>query len=175
MITKITKANYSTVRKSSALFVFGVIWIGTMACESSSFVFKQNPTKMAFVEENPVLNLPEPMQNGDYRRSSHTRWEAVNANSNGVNCRSVNLSYDQLNDPRNSVKLDIENWPVVGTLKPGQDFEINPGPAGFGVVYDSKQNPWIYIEKTAANGAPSRCFVRANRRFVKPIVAQVRG
>ncbi|WP_052331024.1 hypothetical protein [Planktothrix agardhii] len=82
-----------------------------------------------------------------------------------------NTNYSQLENPSNKTELNIENWPVVGKLPAGQDFEINLGPAGFGVVYDTKQQPWIYVEKTDQKAAPSHCFVRANRQFVKPISA----
>lgn len=169
MITNIIKANPGTVRKLSALLILGVIWMGTVACESTSLAFKQNPTKTPVVAQNAEPNLPKPLENGDYRRSSQTTWEAVNADSNGLNCHGLDLSYEELIDPRNSVKFDIQNWPVVGKLKQGQDFEINLGPAGFGVVYDTQQNPWIYVENLAGENGPSHCFVRANSRFVKPI------
>ncbi len=173
MITKISKANPSSVRKFSTLLMLGVIWMGTMACESSSLVFKQNPTKTAVLDQNPVPSLPQPIENGDYRRSSQTTWEAVDADSNGLNCHGLDLTYEQLIDPRNSVEFNIGKWPVVGALKQGQDFEINPGPAGFGVVYDTKQNPWMYVENIAGENGPSNCFVRANRRFVQPISVNV--
>jgi hypothetical protein len=82
-----------------------------------------------------------------------------------------NTNYSQLENPSNKTELNIENWPVVGKLPAGQDFEINLGPAGFGVVYDTKQQPWIYVEKTDQTSDPSHCFVRANRQFVQPISA----
>jgi hypothetical protein len=83
-----------------------------------------------------------------------------------------NTTYSELENPGNQTELNIENWPVVGQLKPGQNFEINLGPAGFGIVYDTKQQPWIYVEKANEAGAPSHCFVRANQRFVQPISPQ---
>ena len=169
MITKIIKANPGTFRKLSAILILGLIWAGTMACESSSLAFKQNPTKTVFLGQNPAQNLPEPLKNGDFSRSSQVTWKAVDADPNGLNCRSLGLTYEELIDPRNSVTFDIKNWPIIGTLKQGQDFKINLGPAGFGVVYDTDKNPWIYVENTAGDGGPSNCFVRANSRFVKPI------
>ncbi|WP_413164295.1 hypothetical protein ACL6C3_00380 [Capilliphycus salinus ALCB114379] len=171
MITKIIKANPGTIRKFSALLILGVIWMGTVGCESTSLAFKQNPTKTPIVAQNPEPSLPKPLKNGDFTRSPQRTWEAVNANSNGLDCHGLDLSYEELieRQMQNSVKFDIENWPVVGQLKQGQNFEINLGPAGFGVVYDTKQNPWIYVENLAGENGPSHCFVRANSRFVKPI------
>ncbi|WP_254174363.1 hypothetical protein [Planktothrix pseudagardhii] len=127
------------------------------------------PLNSGETEKNPV-QLPQPQANGDYQRSPHSSWEATNPNAQGIDCRMLgNTPYEKLENPSNKTELNIENWPVVGQLKPGQDFEINLGPAGFGVVYDTKQQPWIYVEKTNETGAPSHCFVRANQRFVQPI------
>lgn len=129
------------------------------------------PLNSAETEQNPV-QLPRPLENGDYRRSPHSAWETTPSYAQGIDCRMLgNTNYSQLENPSNKTELNIESWPVVGKLNPGQDFEINLGPAGFGVVYDTKQKPWIYVEKTAQSGTPSNCFVRANRQFVQPIYA----
>jgi len=118
-------------------------------------------------------SILQPQANGDYRRSPHSSWKATNPNPQGIDCRMLgNTTYSQLENPSNKTELNIENWPVVGKLSAGQDFEINLGPAGFGVVYDTKQQPWIYVEKTDQTAAPSHCFVRANQQFVQPISAK---
>jgi len=129
----------------------------------------ESPVTKGEVEEGFI---PQPRANGDYQRSPHFSWEAAQSNPQGIDCRMLgNTNYSQLENPSNKTELNIENWPVVGKLTPGQDFEINLGPAGFGVVYDTKQQPWIYVEKTDQKAAPSHCFVRANRQFVQPISA----
>ncbi|MDY7021420.1 MAG: hypothetical protein SWJ54_08660 [Cyanobacteriota bacterium] len=163
------KPNLTPIQKLSVLSILGLIWVGTMASTSSSFVFKQNPTKAVWWKQNTVPSLPQPQENGDYRRSPHTTWEAVDPDPNGLNCRSIDLPYEQLINLENPITFDIVNWPIVGTLKQGEDFKINLGPAGFGVVYDTRQKPWIYVENTQGEAGPSHCFVRANRRFVKPV------
>lgn len=115
------------------------------------------------------LPLPKPRSNGDYPRSPHQNWQTT-PNSQGVECRMLgNITYEQLGDPRNQRALNIEAWPIVGRFKPGQAFDIELGAAGFGVVYDTKRQPWIYVEKTDQAGAPSQCFIRANQRFIQPI------
>lgn len=115
------------------------------------------------------LPLPKPRSNGDYPRSPHQSWQTT-PNSQGVACRMLgNFTYEQLADPRNQRALNIEAWPIVGRFQAGQSFNIELGPAGFGVVYDTKRQPWIYVEKTNQAGAPSQCFIRANQRFVEPI------
>ncbi len=127
------------------------------------------PLSSGEIEKNPA-QLPQIQGNGDYQRSPHSSWETTQSNPQGIDCRMLgNTNYSQLENPSNKTELNIENWPVVGKLPPGQDFEINLGPAGFGVVYDTKQQPWIYVEKTSQTGTPSHCFVRANQQFVRPI------
>ena len=132
----------------------------------------QVPVSSGETQQNP-LSLPQPLANGDYQRSPHLSWEAKAPNVQGVDCRMLkNTTYSELENPGNQTELNIENWPVVGQLKPGQNFEMNLGPAGFGIVYDTKQQPWIYVEKANETDAPSHCFVRANQRFVQPISPQ---
>ena len=116
------------------------------------------------------LPLPTPRSNGDYPRSLHQNWQVTPPNTQGVECRMLaNTTYEQLADPQNKQRLNIGNWPIVGRFQPGQTFDSELGPAGFGVVYDTKRQPWIYVEKTDQQGAPSQCFIRANQRFVQPI------
>ncbi|MGB3403012.1 MAG: hypothetical protein WBA77_09995 [Microcoleaceae cyanobacterium] len=113
--------------------------------------------------------LPVPNDRGDYRRTPHRTWKVVDVDPNGLNCRMINMTYEELFNPRNNVELDIVNWPIVGTLKQEQRFRINLGPAGFGVMYDTQNKPWMFVEQTLGNNSVSRCFVRANYQFVQPI------
>jgi hypothetical protein len=113
--------------------------------------------------------LPQPNNRGDYRRTPHRTWKVVDVDPNGLNCRMINMTYNELINPRNNIELDIVNWPIVGTLKQEQRFRINSGPAGFGVMYDTRNQPWIFVEQTLGNNAVNQCFVRANDQFVQPI------
>jgi hypothetical protein len=115
------------------------------------------------------LELPQPNEQGDYQRTSHRYWEVVDPDPKGLNCRMSEYSIQEIQNPGSKVELDIDNWPVVGTLKQGDNFEIYLGPSGSGVLYDRQNQPWFFVEKSDDSDPPSNCFVRANSRFVKPI------
>jgi hypothetical protein len=115
------------------------------------------------------VELPQPNEQGDYQRTSHRYWEVVDSDPNGLNCRMGKYSIEEIQNPGSKVELDIDNWPVVGSLKQGQNFEIYLGPSGLGVLYDKQHQPWFFVEKSDAPGTPSNCFVRAHSSFVKPV------
>ncbi|MGE5656242.1 MAG: hypothetical protein ACM37W_06460 [Actinomycetota bacterium] len=116
--------------------------------------------------------LPKPNEKGDYSRTSHKSWQVVDPNPAGVSCRMGKYSIEQIQDPGSNITLDIANWPVIGTLKQGQTFEIDPGPAGFGTLTDTQRQPWFLVNKNSTPGAPMNCFVRANSQFVKPVASK---
>jgi hypothetical protein len=120
-------------------------------------------------QTTPQVELPQPNEKGDYQRTSHRYWEAADPDPNGLNCRMSEYSIEEIQNPGSNVDLDIGNWPVVGSLKQGQDFEIYLGPSGLGVLYDQKNKPWFFVQKSYDQDAPSNCFVRANSSFVKPV------
>jgi len=119
--------------------------------------------------ESPANNLPKPNAKGDYSRTYHKFWQIVDTSGKGVSCRMGKATIEEIQTPEFSGVLDISSWPVIGNFKQGQSFEINLGPAGFGILPDTKKEPWIFVEKTSEQGAPTKCFVRANSSFVKPI------
>ncbi len=120
-------------------------------------------------QTTPQVELPQPNEKGDYQRTSHKYWEAADPDSNGLNCRMSEYSIQEIQDPGSNVDLNIGNWPVVGTLRSGQLFEIYLGPSGSGVLYDEQSRPWFFVQRSYDQGAPSNCFVRANSSFMKPV------
>ncbi len=174
MSTKISLNRYNWIKPLGAIVILGIVGITAMGCQISPLSLTKSP-KVTTDQANVAVSsqvLPQPQENGDYRRSPHMTWKVVDKNPSGLDCHMVNTSYEELIDPRNSVTLDIKNWPIVGTLKQGQDFQINPGPAGFGVVYDTQRNPWMFVETSDSQGGTHDCFVRANDQFVQPINVQ---
>jgi hypothetical protein len=115
----------------------------------------------------PQGTLPQPLENGNFPRSPHTAWEAIDPDPAGLNCRMADIGEEELQS--NTEPPDIRNWPVVATLERGQDFQTLPGPAGLGVVFDRQQQPWLYVKTTDEGGEATTCFVRANSSFVRPI------
>ncbi|MGC9526603.1 MAG: hypothetical protein ACP5D7_13800 [Limnospira sp.] len=183
--------NYPTLRKLGLLAFLGIVGIGAIACENlprtETEPARNDAVPVAPAGSPPAIEerislpqpdenrpLPQPGEGGDFSRSSHRTWEVVDPDPQGLNCRMIEGidSYDELlarDMGDQNFTFDIGNWPVVGTLEQGQDFQIELGPAGFGVIYDTEERPWIYVERTDETGAPSNCFVRANSSFVQPI------
>ncbi|MEB3826420.1 hypothetical protein [Phormidium sp. CCY1219] len=117
----------------------------------------------------PASALPTPNENGDYGRTSHRYWKVVDPDPNGLNCRMGRYSYPAIASPRSDVTLDILNWSPVGTLDRGERFEIELGPAGFGILTDTRGKPWFYVRRSFGEYSTSCCFVRANSSFVVPV------
>ncbi|OCR00352.1 hypothetical protein BCD67_00625 [Oscillatoriales cyanobacterium USR001] len=130
---------------------------------------KPSPTTTPQANQTTQTDLPKPNPKGDYSRTSHKFWQVVDPSGKGVSCRMGKSTIEQIQTPGNSVVLDIGSWPVIGNFKQGQTFEIDPGPAGFGTLSDTKKEPWIFVDKSSDKGAPTKCFVRASSSFVKPI------
>ncbi|HLO49685.1 MAG TPA: hypothetical protein VK211_14820 [Kamptonema sp.] len=134
---------------------------------------KPSPTTAtSTANQGTPTELPKPNAQGFYQRTSHKNWQIVDTSGKGIPCRMGKATIEQIQTPGNSVVLDIANWPVIGTFKQGQTFEIDLGPAGFGILADNKKQPWIYVEKSVDKGAPSKCFVRADSSSVKPVAGK---
>ena len=117
----------------------------------------------------PQPELPQPNERGEYQRTSHRYWQVVDSDPNGLNCRMGTHSIQEIEDPGSKVDLNIGSWPVVGTLKQGEEFEIYLGPSGLGVLYDKQHQPWFFVEKSQGIDGPANCFVRAHSSFVQPV------
>ncbi len=129
-------------------------------------------TQQSIPQTDEQAELPQPNERGEYQRTSHPYWEVVDSDPNGLNCRMGPHSIEEIEDPGSKIDLNIDSWPVVGTLKGGQKFEIYLGPSGLGVLYDAQHQPWFFVEKSEGTGGPRNCFVRAHSSFVKPIQPQ---
>jgi hypothetical protein len=101
---------------------------------------------------------PQPNKQGDYTsiigkfpngdKSPHLVWQVV---SNQLNCRNQAGG----------------NYPVVRSLSKGNNIDI----VGKAKIYRDRQGkPWLYVVKEgSAEDIKIRCFVRANKQFIKPI------
>ena len=117
----------------------------------------------------PQPELPQPNERGEYQRTSHRYWQVVDSDPNGLNCRMGTHSIQEIENPGSKIDLNIGSWPVVGTLKQGEEFEIYLGPSGLGVLYDKQHQPWFFVEKSQGIDGPANCFVRAHSSFVQPV------
>ncbi len=120
-------------------------------------------------QSNLQAELPQPNERGEYQRTSHRYWQVVDSDPNGLNCRMGAHSIEEIENPGSKVDLNIGSWPIVGTLKQGEKFEIYLGPSGLGVLYDDRHQPWFFVEKSEGIAGVRNCFVRARDSFVQPV------
>jgi hypothetical protein len=61
---------------------------------------------------------------------------------------------------------NFEQWQVLRTFSGGTTLTANLAPAGFALLYDEQQKPWL---KVSIGGNEQICLVRANAAYVEPI------
>lgn len=112
---------------------------------------------LAFAQNTNVL-FPQPNKNGDYnsiiskfndgKSSPHLVWEVV---SNELSCRARAGT----------------NFRIVRKLAKGNVINVVGSKT---VVKDAAGKPWLMVAKEgSAEDIKIRCFVRANKQFIKPI------
>lgn len=176
---------WSGVKLLRFIVILGVVGMSTFGCtnppsgdENSSPVPVQNngtpptvPDDRGTSNPNPGPStsvLPKTNEQGDYvGKSNHLDWQVVDPDPNGLNCRMGDRAIDEVWSPAAGA-LDINSWPVKGTLKLNQQFQAGVSPGGFVITFDAQQNPWIYVESSEGEGT-SDCFVRANEKFIQPV------
>ncbi|MBD1910907.1 MULTISPECIES: hypothetical protein [unclassified Leptolyngbya] len=111
--------------------------------------------------------LPQPNANGDYTaRTSHSSWQVVDPDPNGLNCRwSSQMPAEWYAPDARLPRRDVVNWGVVRRFATGTVLTANTTPAGFATMTDSRGLPWL---KVSIGNNDQICLVRANSRFVRP-------
>jgi hypothetical protein len=114
-----------------------------------------------------AVELPQPNATGDYsRRTGHRYWVVVDPDPEGLNCRWSTAMPKNWYDPSAAFPaMDIQNWPVVKRFKRNQALLANTIPAGFAVVLDETDKPWLKVNLGAETNI---CLVRANAQFIRP-------
>lgn len=114
---------------------------------------------------------PIPTDNqGNYRRTSHLTWEVVDPDPAGLNCRwSDEMPVDWYSPAAKMPPMTVGSWPVVRTFAPGTTLKANITPAGFSALFDDNNQPWL---KVSLGDNDEICLVRANQRFVRPVIPQ---
>lgn len=123
-------------------------------------------------------------ENGDYifpnieRRGevSQLHWVVTDSDPEGLNCRMAEeyqgIPMDSIDAPSILYKHyhhAISDWSVVTTFKAGEQLLAIINNFGNNIVLlDDQGKPWIPVESEL--GDLSDCFVRANRRFIAPIL-----
>lgn len=113
-------------------------------------------------------DLPTANASGDYiQRTQHRTWTVVDADPKGLNCRWSEQMPDNWYSPEAQLPpLTIEQWPVVRQFRQGETLTANNTPAGFVMVADDKDQPWLKVSLGAQNEI---CLVRANAQYIKPV------
>ncbi len=121
-------------------------------------------------------SVPIATAQGDYqgRAADWMLWQVVDSDPGGLNCRAsrpfvtgewVRAAYEgQLSDA-------IGSFPVVRRFVRGTVLFINPVPSGLSLWYDERNRPWLRIKLSNEND--SLCFVRANNRYVVPVISSL--
>jgi hypothetical protein len=113
--------------------------------------------------------------NGDYvpgfrGRTHYSQWQVVDPDPNGLNCRSTDPTGGPLKlDNLALNQIDIPQWPVLKTFKPGTKLEALPRNSGdlTAQINDQRGNSWIAIRTNNQGGS---CLVRANIKFVRSLL-----
>jgi hypothetical protein len=113
-------------------------------------------------------DLPRTNANGDYAtRTSHRSWVVVDPDPQGLNCRWSSNLPDNWFSPSAQLNLnDIDQWDVVRRFRKNTVLVANTSPAGFALLYDSRNKPWL---KVSISGKDRICLVRANSQFIQPV------
>ena len=107
---------------------------------------------------------------GNYRRTSHLTWEVVDPDPAGLNCRwSDEMPVEWYSPDAQLPPMTVGSWPVVKTFAPGTILRANITPAGFSALFDENRQPWL---KVSLGDNDEICLVRANQRFVRPVLPQ---
>lgn len=111
--------------------------------------------------------LPQVDARGNYLRTSHRRWIVVDPDPAGLNCRWSDAVPDEWYSPAAQYPpMNVNTWPVVQQFPTNTEFLANITPAGFAIMYDENENPWL---KVSLDEQDEICLVRAHSDYVKPL------
>jgi hypothetical protein len=108
--------------------------------------------------------------------AGYQKWRVVDADPKGLNCRMASefrpVTLDGADAPATlyqNNRHNISQWSVVFSFAKGQELRAVTGNMGAQQIMlrDRDGNSWLGVHTNAQRGD---CFVRANRRFVEPIV-----
>lgn len=116
---------------------------------------------------SPSQLLPVADANGDYGRTDHQTWQVIDPDPGGLNCRwSTAMPADWYAPNTRFLDQNFGQWQVVQQFSAGTSLTANLAPAGFAILYDDQQKPWL---KVSTGENEQICLVRANSAYVQPI------
>jgi hypothetical protein len=66
--------------------------------------------------------------------------------------------------------MTVSEWPVVERFPTHTKLQANLAPAGFAILYDENENPWL---KVNLDNADEICLVRAHAAYLQPVPSPV--
>lgn len=116
---------------------------------------------------SPSQSLPVADIDGDYGRTNHRTWQVVDSDPNGLNCRwSALMPNDWYSPGTQFPNQNFGQWQMVRQFPRETTLTANLAPAGFAILYDEQQKPWL---KVNIGENEQICLVRANAAYIQPI------
>ena len=115
---------------------------------------------------NAQTALPQPNSDGDYTDRGQIRWQVVDPDPNGLNCRWSASNPREWYSPAANFPMNVTQWAAVRRFPAGTVLTANTTPAGFALMFDTRNKPWV---KVSIGSNDEICLVRANRQFIRPI------
>ncbi len=112
-----------------------------------------------------ATELPSTNPAGDYNRTSHRYWVVVDPDPKGVNCRWSASAPQEWYRPDAQFETNFGKWDVVHRYERNQALLANITPAGFALINDSNNKPWL---KVSLGNNDQICLVRANAKYIRP-------
>jgi hypothetical protein len=145
------------------------------------------PNEIALAQN--IRHIPKTNASGDYIFTSDFvpqayvdyDWIVTDKDPSGLNCRMLKkywgISMDAMNVPdilyQNNTH-NIANWSVMTTFKTGTRLRPETTQFGGNIFLKDKQGKvWVPVDKEPIGRNTfdgSGCFVRANKRFIKPVL-----
>ena len=149
------------------------LWVigGAAIASCTQFVCRPSSPESVSSANSPVSSpsqsLPVADANGNYGRTNHQIWRVVDSDPGGLNCRwSASMPTDWYSPSTQFPDQNFGQWQVVRTFSVGTTLTANLAPAGFALLYDEQQKPWL---KVSIGKNEQICLVRANAAYIRPI------
>jgi hypothetical protein len=104
---------------------------------------------------------------GETPQRVYPRWQVVDADPQGLNCRAIDSTGGALNLDLPLNQRDISNWAVIKTFPTGTEMRGVHGRDGYSPIQieDNQGKSWIAIDDRGG-----QCLVRASSKYVRPLM-----
>lgn len=128
---------------------------------------------------NAQENIPQANAKGDFQgRYLHNYWMVMDPDPNGFNGRLTPkwpANWDAVDANWPDTRVIKPDWPVVVRFNRGRVLRAMSGNMGLIFIRDGRGLPWLMVSAGPAGKPNGVCFVRANAKFLKPVLAAENG